>query len=89
MGGCQGKPWNYGCECRVAQIVERETQTRGDVVGRRPWSGTSLFPRRWLNDEDKSVLAKLADTEKVDDDAIFEKVEAALPLSVKKAEKEA
>ena len=21
----QGKPWNYGCECRVAQIIARET----------------------------------------------------------------
>merc|ERR1719377_352009 len=25
MGGCQGKPWNYGCECRVAQIIARES----------------------------------------------------------------
>lgn len=41
MGGCQGKPWNYGCECRVAQIIERETKLGGtNLVGRRPWSAT-------------------------------------------------
>ena len=41
MGGCQGKPWNYGCECRVAQIIEREAKLGGtDLVGRRPWSAT-------------------------------------------------
>merc|ERR1712167_171691 len=49
MGGCQGKPWNYGCECRVAQIIARESADLAPaVVGRRPWSATSLFPRRWL-----------------------------------------
>jgi glycerol-3-phosphate dehydrogenase len=89
MGGCQGKPWNYGCECRVAQIIERETQMKdASVVGRRPWSATSLFPRRWINDEDKSVLQKLSDTEPgaatTGNDALFEKVEAALPLEVAK-----
>ena len=48
MGGCQGKPWNYGCECRVAQIIARENGYKEPaVVGRRPWSATSLFPRRW------------------------------------------
>ena len=29
MGGCQGKPWNYGCECRVAQIIARENSAGG------------------------------------------------------------
>ena len=91
MGGCQGKPWNYGCECRVAQIIERENQMKDtSIVGRRPWSATSLFPRRWINDDDKSVLQKLSDTEpgaaKIGDDALFEKVEAALPLEVAKKE---
>jgi len=58
MGGCQGKPWNYGCECRVAQIIARELDgaVPTEAVGRRPWSGTSLFPRRWLTDSDKEVL---------------------------------
>merc|ERR1712159_909739 len=45
MGGCQGKPWNYGCECRVAQIIARESADLAPAaVGRRPWSATSLFP---------------------------------------------
>jgi hypothetical protein len=36
MGGCQAKPWNYGCECRVAQIIARESAVlTPDVVGRR------------------------------------------------------
>jgi L-2-hydroxyglutarate oxidase LhgO len=62
MGGCQGKPWNYGCECRVAQIVAREqrTQLPTAAVGRRPWSATSSFPRRWLTDADKAHLESLA-----------------------------
>ena len=61
MGGCQGKPWNYGCECRVAQIIERETAaTSSAQVGRRPWSATSSFERRWITPEDKAVLAGLA-----------------------------
>ena len=65
MGGCQGKPWNYGCECRVAQIVAREAELAGNAlatpaVGRRPWSATSAFERRWITPEDKEVLASLA-----------------------------
>lgn len=59
MGGCQSKPWNYGCECRVAQIISRESNNSAlapALVGRRPWSATSLFPRRWLSDSDKGVL---------------------------------
>ena len=67
------------------------------IAGRRPWSATSLFPRRWISDDDKSVLEKLS--QPVADegeeaaaraDALFEKVEAALPLSVEaKVEEEA
>jgi L-2-hydroxyglutarate oxidase LhgO len=60
MGGCQGKPWNYGCECRVAQIIARENELSTQVVGRRPWKGTSQFERRWINDDDKAKLAELA-----------------------------
>jgi glycerol-3-phosphate dehydrogenase len=60
MGGCQGKPWNYGCECRVAQIIARESGEQAKVVGRRPWSATSLFPRRWLTDSDRDVLKKVS-----------------------------
>ena len=97
MGGCQGKPWNYGCECRVAKIIEREAAgARGDaVVGRRPWSATSLFPRRWLTDDDKSVLKQLAASELGEggaaaaDTALFDKMDAALPLTLKDAKKEA
>ena len=51
------------CWGRVAQIIARETKTQSDVVGRRPWSATSLFERRWLTDDDKGVLKKLAETE--------------------------
>jgi hypothetical protein len=91
MGGCQGKPWNYGCECRVAQIIDRENQMEdASLVGRRPWTSTSLFPRRWISDEDKSVLQKLSDSMpgEADEDnaAIFAQVEAALPLEVAKVE---
>ena len=67
MGGCQGKPWNYGCECRVAQIIARENSARGaqpkidtPAVGRRPWEATSCFPRRWLTDDDKAKLETLS-----------------------------
>jgi L-2-hydroxyglutarate oxidase LhgO/bacterioferritin-associated ferredoxin len=91
MGGCQGKPWNYGCECRVAQIIDRENQMEdASLVGRRPWKSTTLFPRRWISDEDKSVLQKLSDSMpgEADEDtaAIFAQVEAALPLEVAKVE---
>jgi glycerol-3-phosphate dehydrogenase len=89
MGGCQGKPWNYGCECRVAQIIERETGLPNTAaVGRRPWSATSLFPRRWMTDDDKAVLQSVSElsTEQSDanaataDKALFDKVEEALPM---------
>jgi len=58
MGGCQGKPWNYGCECRVAQIIAREEKLNPAVVGRRPWAATSQFPRRWITPQDKEVRAR-------------------------------
>ena len=29
-------------------------------MGRRPWSATSAFERRWITPEDKAVLAGLA-----------------------------
>jgi len=99
MGGCQGKPWNYGCECRVAQIIERETKAASDeaagvaAVGRRPWPATSLFPRRWITPEDKEVLQAVSElsADPAADDALFDKAEAALPLQVcqKPSEKEA
>mmetsp|Transcript_13686 Transcript_13686/g.34085 ORF Transcript_13686/g.34085 Transcript_13686/m.34085 type:complete len:664 (-) Transcript_13686:198-2189(-) len=60
MGGCQGKPWNYGCECRVAQIIARENELPTPKVGRRPWSATSQFPHRWLTDDDKAKLTELS-----------------------------
>jgi L-2-hydroxyglutarate oxidase LhgO len=63
MGGCQGKPWNYGCECRVAQIISREAKLQTPVVGRRPWKATSQFERRWLTDADKTQLDVLATPE--------------------------
>ena len=48
------------CECRVAQIIARESGEQAKVVGRRPWSATSLFPRRWLTDSDRDVLKKVS-----------------------------
>jgi len=93
MGGCQGKPWNYGCECRVAQIIARETKAAPAVVGRRPWSATSMFPRRWITEADKEVLQTLStppdEVEEAKlDAAVFREVEAALPLEIKVEEKE-
>ena len=49
----------------MAQIVAREAKLAGNTldtpaVGRRPWSATSAFERRWLTPEDKEVLASLA-----------------------------
>jgi len=92
MGGCQGKPWNYGCECRVAQIIERETATRADVVGRRPWAATSLFPRRWITDDDKALLEALSqpsdEATAEEPKGLLEKVKSALPLFTKSAEAE-
>jgi glycerol-3-phosphate dehydrogenase len=93
MGGCQAKPWNYGCECRVAQIVGQHSALANAAVGRRPWSATSLFKRRWLSAEDKAELERLAAVdalaaqgivagEKRDEHRFAEQVEGALPLDV-------
>jgi L-2-hydroxyglutarate oxidase LhgO len=94
MGGCQGKPWNYGCECRVAQVVGSQTDLANAAVGRRPWSATSLFKRRWLNADDKAELERLAAVDALAAQGIvagstaaanekaFEQVEQALPLTV-------
>ena len=94
MGGCQGKPWNYGCECRVAQIIQRENgYDEAAVVGRRPWKATTQFERRWLNDDDKALLIALAETDPTlapDAPGLAQKLEEALPLKVdakKEAEK--
>ena len=94
MGGCQGKPWNYGCECRVAQIIQRENgYDEAAVVGRRPWKATTQFERRWLNDDDKALLIALAETDPTlapDAPGLAQKLEQALPLKVdakKEAEK--
>ena len=40
--------------------MSRETQQPTPTVGRRPWSATSAFERRWLTPEDKEALEKLA-----------------------------
>ena len=94
MGGCQGKPWNYGCECRVAQIIARENGYKEPaVVGRRPWKAPTQFERRWLNDDDKALLIALAETDPTlapDAPGLAQKLEQALPLKVdakKEAEK--
>lgn len=60
MGDCQGRADNYDCECRVAQIIARETKLPLDAVGRRPWPATSTFTKRWLEEEDKLAIEKLS-----------------------------
>ena len=42
-------------------------------MGRRPWSATSAFERRWITPEDKAVLAGLAPAQ-----AAAEEAKAAL-----------
>ena len=60
------------------------------AVGRRPWSATSLFPRRWLNADDKAELERLAAVEALAEMGIvapddkFTQVEEALPLELSK-----
>jgi hypothetical protein len=56
MGHCQGDAENYNCECRVADIIARETKLPAAAVGRRPWPATSTLPQRWLNEEQKEVI---------------------------------
>lgn len=60
MGHCQGDAENYNCECRVAEIISRETGLPIDAVGRRPWPATSILSQRWLNEEQKAGIASLA-----------------------------
>lgn len=60
MGDCQGRADNYDCECRVAQIIARETKLPLEAVGRRPWPATSTFTKRWLEDEDKLAIENLS-----------------------------
>ena len=59
MGHCQGDEGNYDCECRVAEIIARETRTDASVAGRRPFPATSSLPRRWLDDADRQRLVAL------------------------------
>jgi L-2-hydroxyglutarate oxidase LhgO len=56
MGHCQAEESNYNCECRVAEIIARETQAPVEAVGRRPWPATSFLPQRWMTDEQKESL---------------------------------
>jgi len=58
MGVCQGDVENYNCECRVADVIARETGLPPSVIGRRPWPATSSLPSRWLTDEQKEAIAK-------------------------------
>ena len=44
-------------------IVGQQASLPTAAVGRRPWSATSLFPRRWLNADDKAELERLAAVE--------------------------
>lgn len=60
MGHCQGDTENYNCECRVADIIARETGLAPEAVGRRPWPATSSLERRWLNDQQKADIANIA-----------------------------
>lgn len=59
MGHCQADPANYNCECRVADIIQRELELPGAAVGRRPWPATSSLPQRWLEPQQKDRLRDL------------------------------
>lgn len=59
MGHCQSEVSNYNCECRVAEIIARETKVPASVVGRRPWPATSTLSERWIGDAEKSKFEKL------------------------------
>lgn len=61
MGHCQGDEGNYDCERRVAGIIARELGLPVQEIGRRPWPATSTLPQRWITDEHREALAKLAD----------------------------
>jgi glycerol-3-phosphate dehydrogenase len=60
MGHCQGDPENYNCECRVADIIARETGLAPSAVGRRPWPATATLPQRWLQDDQREKLDALS-----------------------------
>eukprot|EP00287_Rhodomonas_sp_CCMP768_P032020 CAMPEP_0202853424 /NCGR_PEP_ID=MMETSP1389-20130828/90475_1 /ASSEMBLY_ACC=CAM_ASM_000865 /TAXON_ID=302021 /ORGANISM="Rhodomonas sp., Strain CCMP768" /LENGTH=710 /DNA_ID=CAMNT_0049531973 /DNA_START=39 /DNA_END=2172 /DNA_ORIENTATION=+ len=83
MGGCQGKPWNYGCECRVAAVIAREAEEATAKVGRRPWSATSLFERRWLSDDDKATLQQVSQAV-VGEVTPFQRIQSFLGVESKK-----
>ena len=60
MGHCQASQENYGCECRVADIIARENgYTEEAEVGRRPWPATSTLNKRWIDDEDRVQFTRL------------------------------
>ena len=60
MGHCQAQQENYGCECRVSDIISRENgYTEEGEVGRRPWPATSTLNKRWIDDEDRDQFTKL------------------------------
>ncbi len=60
MGHCQSEEANYNCECRVAEIIARETELPVEAVGRRPWPATSTLPQRWLTPEQKAKFQDLS-----------------------------
>lgn len=60
MGGCQAKPGNYNCECRIKSIIARENNVSVDEVGGRPWPATSTLSERWISDSERKDLAKRA-----------------------------
>lgn len=60
MGHCQADSENYNCECRVTDIIARETGLPATVVGRRPWPATSTLPQRWVDDKIKIEIESLA-----------------------------
>jgi glycerol-3-phosphate dehydrogenase len=60
MGHCQADQDNYGCECRVADIIARENgYTSTSEVNRRPWPATSTLDKRWVDDADKDQFSEL------------------------------
>ena len=59
MGHCQAEESNYNCECRVAEIIARETSTAASIVGRRPWPATSTLSERWVQEEERKKLEAL------------------------------
>jgi glycerol-3-phosphate dehydrogenase len=60
MGVCQGDAENYNCECRVADIIARETGLPVEAVGRRPWPASGTLPRRWLTEADRLKLEEFS-----------------------------